>query len=196
MREYYSVIQHAQCWWATTCGCQDEDSNPGSQSFEKSTLPLSYCLSLVMIYCPPFLANELLRPEFIVVAQTDPSTSQAQSPLISSGDWARLVLGSVWATTMNSGLRLPYRHFSLIITIFFRWDTVSVRWAWALMGLQDSHYTPDLPLKITNNKVSSIGGQIIWLGTVNGAITDIKWSDEWLKRYFVRLSWHDSNQIH
>ena len=27
-----------------------------------------------------------IRPEFIVVAQTDPSTSQAQSPLIFSGD--------------------------------------------------------------------------------------------------------------
>ena len=25
-REYYAVIQRAQCWWATTCGCRDEES--------------------------------------------------------------------------------------------------------------------------------------------------------------------------
>ena len=46
-----------------------------------------------------------LRPEFIVVTQTDLRTSQAQSTLIFCGDWAWLVLRSVWATTMNSGLR-------------------------------------------------------------------------------------------
>ena len=51
----------------------------------------------------PVHPESWLRPEFIVVAQTDLSTSLAQPPLKISGDWAWLVLGSVWATIMNSG---------------------------------------------------------------------------------------------
>ena len=54
--------------------------------------------------------GKCIRPEFIVVAQTNPSTSQAQSPLIFSGDWARLLLRSVWATTMNSGLTIALQY--------------------------------------------------------------------------------------
>ena len=62
-----------------------------------------------------------LRSEFIVVAQTDPSTSQAQSLLIFSGDWARLVLRSVWATTMNSGLKLhDFAHH-----LHFKWAVIN-----------------------------------------------------------------------
>ena len=38
MTEYYAVIQRAQCWWATTCGCRDEDSNPSHPGSEMSTL--------------------------------------------------------------------------------------------------------------------------------------------------------------
>ena len=41
-REYYAVIQRAQCWWATTCGCRDEESNPGPPGSETSTLPLGH----------------------------------------------------------------------------------------------------------------------------------------------------------
>ena len=33
----------AQCWWATTCGCRDEESNPGPPGSEKSALPLGRC---------------------------------------------------------------------------------------------------------------------------------------------------------
>ena len=43
IREYYAVIQCAQCWWAMTCGCRDEDSNPGPPGSEKSALPLGHC---------------------------------------------------------------------------------------------------------------------------------------------------------
>ena len=41
-REYYAVIQRAQCWWATTCTCvcRDEESNPGPPGSETSVLPL------------------------------------------------------------------------------------------------------------------------------------------------------------
>ena len=64
----------------------------------------SRCCSLdVCCICARAYYNAL-RPEFIVVAQADRSTSQAQSPMKISGDWAWLVLQSVWATTMNSGL--------------------------------------------------------------------------------------------
>ena len=45
MREYYSVIQCTQCWWGTTCGCRDEESNPGSSGSETSPLPLGHCPS-------------------------------------------------------------------------------------------------------------------------------------------------------
>ena len=41
-REYYAVIQRAQCWWATTCGCRDEESNPGPPGSETSALPLGH----------------------------------------------------------------------------------------------------------------------------------------------------------
>ena len=44
-RDYYSVIQRVQCWWATTCNCRDEDSNPGPPDSEKSVLPLGHCPS-------------------------------------------------------------------------------------------------------------------------------------------------------
>ena len=44
-REYYAVIQRAQCWWATTCGCRDEESNSGPPSSEKSILLLGHCHS-------------------------------------------------------------------------------------------------------------------------------------------------------
>ena len=47
-REYYAVIQRAQCWWATTWGCRDEESNPGPPGSEKSTLPLGHCPSPLM----------------------------------------------------------------------------------------------------------------------------------------------------
>ena len=41
-KEYYAVIQRVQCWWATTCGCRDEESNPGPPGSETSTLPLGH----------------------------------------------------------------------------------------------------------------------------------------------------------
>ena len=46
MRECYAVIQRAQCWWATTCGCRNEESNLGPLGSETSALPLGHCLSL------------------------------------------------------------------------------------------------------------------------------------------------------
>ena len=45
-REYYAVIQRAQCWWATTCGWRNEESNPGPPGFETSALPLGHHPSL------------------------------------------------------------------------------------------------------------------------------------------------------
>ena len=54
-REYYAVIQCAQCWWATTCGCRDEESNPGPPGSETSALPLGHrpspksCVNLVLV---------------------------------------------------------------------------------------------------------------------------------------------------
>ena len=39
----YAVIQHTQCWWATTSGCRDEESNLGPPGSNKSTLPLGNC---------------------------------------------------------------------------------------------------------------------------------------------------------
>ena len=50
------------------------------------------------------LLADSLRPEFIVVAQTDRSTSQAQSPLKNSAGSTWLTLRQAWATTMNLGL--------------------------------------------------------------------------------------------
>ena len=44
--EYYAVIQHAQCWWATTCDFRDEESNPSPPGSEASTLPLGHLPSL------------------------------------------------------------------------------------------------------------------------------------------------------
>ena len=35
-REYYSLIQRAQRWWETACGCRDEDLKLGSLGSEKS----------------------------------------------------------------------------------------------------------------------------------------------------------------
>ena len=52
-REYYAVIQRAQCWWATTCGCQDEESNSGPPGSETSTLPLGHRPS------PPLYPNSV-----------------------------------------------------------------------------------------------------------------------------------------
>ena len=59
-REYYAVIQRAQCWWATTCGCRDEESNPGPPGSETSALPLGHRPSLGMfrwMHCVNFDAK-------------------------------------------------------------------------------------------------------------------------------------------
>ena len=45
-----SVNQRAQCWWATTCGCRDEDSNSGPPGSEKSTLPPGHYPSPGYVY--------------------------------------------------------------------------------------------------------------------------------------------------
>ena len=47
--EYCAVIQRAQCWWATTCGCRDEESNPAPPGSETSALPLGHSLSPYII---------------------------------------------------------------------------------------------------------------------------------------------------
>ena len=56
-----AVIQHAQCWWATTCGSWDEDSNPGPPGSEKSALPLGHYHSLYIQYTWHSLLSKFLQ---------------------------------------------------------------------------------------------------------------------------------------
>ena len=63
-REYYAIIQRSQCWWATTCLCRDEESNPSLPSTEKSALPLGHCssqsLSSVTLTSAPSALSSLI----------------------------------------------------------------------------------------------------------------------------------------
>ena len=45
-REYYAVIQRAQCWWATALGLQRRGLELRPPGFKKTTQPLGHCTSL------------------------------------------------------------------------------------------------------------------------------------------------------